>query len=213
MAVTSIAELSDLQTYLQIPSGDSTNDAVLAYLMDAAQQVIEREIGWVIPRSFTEVHNGGGREIWLRETPVLYVTSIEEGWGYWNWELNDQQVNSIPTLSLWAYSLDKPRDGLVTRRSVGNVNIPFINGRNNIRVSYVSGRHEVPAAAKLAYMELVGFWFRNSQLRAVNQAPTSFGTINDDFSRTAGLSSINLGVPTSIIEMLKGAGRRRPVIG
>jgi hypothetical protein len=43
-------------------------------------------------------------------------------------------------------------------------------------------------------------------------AEVAFNAINQDFTRATGDSSINLGVPESIIEMLK-PDRRRPIIG
>lgn len=216
MTVTAIAELSDVKTYLRIPNPTAAgpDDAVLQYLMDAATQAIEREIGVVVPRTVSaERHSGGDIMIWLRVLPVLCVQSVEEGWGYYNWELDRQTVNTQPALSLWSYSLDMPEQGLVTRRGPGNVAYPFVCGLDNIRVDYVAGRHAVPPAARLAFLELVAFWYRNSQLRTSNAPPTAFGQLNADYARGSGESSVNLGVPESVLEMLKGAGRRRPVIG
>jgi hypothetical protein len=46
--------------------------------------------------------------------------------------------------------------------------------------------------------------------RALEGLP--YNAQNSDFTRATGDTSLNLGVPDAIIEMLKGAGRRRPVI-
>lgn len=184
--------------------------------MAAAQKVIERELGYIVAKTITaERHNGGRSAIWLRELPVLYVSNVEEGWGYYDWELDDQQVNQIPALSIWAYSLDNAKEGHLTRRSAGSVNIPFVSGVNNIRVDYVVGRTEMPANAVLAFCELLAHWYRASQLRSSNQASAGFSPtaiVSQDFTRSTGITSINMGVPVEIIELLKD-DRRRPIIG
>lgn len=217
MAITEIASLSTVKQYMRVPNptNTSSDDATIQILMAAAQKVVERELGHIVAKKYhTERHDGGKCEVWLRELPVLYVSNVEEGWGYYDWELDDQEVNSIPALSIWAYSLDMPDEGLVTRRGPGNVLYPFVHGRNNIRVSYVAGRTDIPANAVLAFLELVSIWFRQSQLRTAGggASETQFNALNQDFTRATGDSSINLGVPTSIIEMLK-PDRRRPIVG
>ena len=217
MAITSIASLTQIKTYLRMPNpaSPSQDDATLQIFMAAAQSVIERELGHITRKVIRrEVHSGGKCEIWLRELPVLYCINIEEGWGYYNWELDAQQVNSQTALSIWAYSVDQPQEGLITRRAAGNVLVPFVWGRNNIRVDYVVGRTEMPNNAVLAFCELVAHWYRTTQLRTSNQAsaPYSPGQIIDaDFTRSTGITSINMGVPEEILELLK-PDRRRPLI-
>ncbi len=215
MPITEIAPLATVKTFLRVPQSNTNDDATIQILMDGAQAAIEDEVGHIIAKPITaERHDGHGREIWLRELPVLFVSNVEEGWGYFNQELDDQQVNSIPALSIWAYSLDNPEEGLLTRRGPGNVLYPFIHGRNNIRVDYTVGREVMPKNAVLAFCSLVSIWYRETQMRmstGTGGAGTVFNAQNADFTRTTGESSINLGVPLTIIEMLK-SDRRRPII-
>lgn len=216
MAITAIAELSDVKNYLRIPLTNTIDDAILTdVFMPAAQQAVEREIGHVVKKVIrAERHDGGKAEVWLRQLPVLYVENVQEGWGYYNWNLDDQEVNTQPALSIWAYSLDRPQQGLLTRRGPGNVLYPFVWGRNNIRVDYVVGRTEMPSNAVLVFCELIGYWYRQSQLRTTNQVAAAFNPsiLDTNYSRTTGEESVNMGVPESIIELLK-PDRRRPVIG
>lgn len=219
MAITEIASLATVKQYMRIPdpADPSDDDPTIQILMNAAQKAIEREMGAIVARPvMAERHDGGHCEIWLREIPVLYVIGVQEGWGYYDWDLDDQQVNQIPALSIWSYSLDIPAEGLVTRRSAGSVLFPFVSGRNNIRVDYVAGREEVPANAVLAFCELVSIWYRQSQLKASggtsSAAGLAYNALNQDFSPKDSESSINLGVPDAILEMLK-SDRRRPIIG
>lgn len=216
--ITEIASLATIKTYLRMPNptGSSGDDATIQMLMNAAQTVVEREVGAIVAKTIAaERHNGGKCELWLRHLPVLYIQNVEEGWGYYNWELDDQEVNQQPALSIWAYSLDIPEEGLVTRRGPGNVLYPFVHGRDNIRVDYVVGRNEMPANAVLVFCELVAHWYQESQLRSANQGTTGFSpsaVINQDFTRSTGITSINMGIPPEIIELLK-PDRRRPIVG
>lgn len=222
MAITEIASLAAVKQYLRIPNPTLPNpdDATLEIMTAAAEVVIERELGHIVSKKITaERHDGGRCDIYLRELPVLYVSNVEEGWGYYDFNLDDQQVNQIPALSIWAFSLDNAKEGLITRRAAGNVLFPFVRGRNNIRVDYVVGRAEMPANAVLVFCELVAFWYRNSQLRAANSsgtlgegAQTAFGAVNIDYARGTNETSINQGVPEGLLELLK-PNRRRPIVG
>ncbi len=218
MPITEIADLETVKQYLRIPNPSQPNsdDATIQIQMNAAQEAIEAEVGRIVPRRITaERHDGGTCELYLREHPVLYIVNVEEGWGYYNQELDNQDVNSQPALSIWAYSLDNAKEGLVTRRGPGNVLYPFVHGRNNIRVDYVAGRNEMPSNAQLAFLELVSIWYRQSQQRASagNTEAIAYNATDDQsFTRATGDTSVNFGVPYAILEMLKGA-RRRPVIG
>lgn len=213
MAITEIASLASVKQFLRIPNPDQANadDATIQMLMDAATAAIEREVGHVVRKNITaERHSGGTAEIFLREVPVLQVRNVEEGWGYYNWELDDQEVNSQVALSIWAYSLDDPVSGWLTRRAAGNVLTPFVRGRNNIRVDYVVGREVLPVNAELAFCTLVSMWYRNTQLRTNNGGSAVFNAVDQDFDRRDGTEGANYGVPTFIIEMLKN-DRRDPI--
>jgi hypothetical protein len=197
------------------PSAPSGDDATLQILMNAAQATIERQIGRIVSKRVrAERHDGGKCELWLRELPVLYIENVQEGWGYYDWNLDDQEANSIPALSMWAFSLDNPQEGQLTRRAQGNVAVPFVTGKNNIRVDYVAGRTEMPGNAVLAFLELCAHWYRSSQQRTSNSVGVGFqpnAVINQDFTRSTGVTSINFGVPTEIIALLDD-DRRRPIV-
>lgn len=218
MAFTSIASLTQVKNYLRMPNpaSPSADDMVLQMFMDAAQKAIEVEIGHIVKKTIrAERHDGGRCELWLRNLPVLYVSNVEEGWGYYNWELDDQEVNTITALSIWAFSLDDPIEGLISRRSAGNVKVPFVQGAKNIRVDYTVGRTEMPANAVLAFCELVAHWYRFTQQRTSNSTGVGFqpsALVSQDFTRATGVTSINMGVPLEILEMLK-SDRKRPIIG
>lgn len=219
MPVTEIATMAVVKQYLRIPSPSSPNgdDPVIQILMNAATRAIEREVGHIVPAEVTlERHDGGRPQIDLRELPVLYVRRVVEGWGYYDQDLDQQTVNAQPALSIWAYSLDIPEEGVLTRRGPGNVLYPFVHGRNNISVDYVAGCQAVPPGAEEAFLELVSIWYRQSQMKydagAGGGSSAVFNAVDtNSFTRTTAVTSVNFGVPDAILEMLKD-GRRRPII-
>jgi hypothetical protein len=209
-----VVTLVNLKQYLRIPPTDVSNDMALLSFIAAADDVLEAECGVIMPKHYDEYYDGGNYVIYLRHRPVLSIENVEEGWGWWNWELDFQQVNTVPAGAMFAYSVDSPNAGGISRRSAGNVSIPFVAGRKNIRVLYTAGRLEVGPSIILAALELIAFWWQNTQLRAManSQAYTSFNQMNEDWTRSTGVTSINYGIPNSVIELLKKY-RRIPIIG
>lgn len=213
-----LVSLAEMKQYLRYPDPSQANpdDFILTQFMESAADVIRGEVGELIPTDYDEWYAGGDTRIFLRHAPVIRVTSIEENWGFTNYVLTLQPADSYPQeTTLWAYSLDFPKEGMVTRRSVGNVIIPFVNpvGGENIRVQYTAGHETLPAYVKHAYMELTLHWWRNSQQRSNRTGAGSpnaqFDTAVPDGSGTA----YNAGIPYRILEILRGGGRRLPVIG
>jgi len=211
---TNIVSLTEVRQHLRYSPTDTTDDAELQVYMNAADDVVKAECGEVIPTQYDEYQSGGDFVIYLRHRPVLEIVNVEEGWGWWNWELDYQQVNTVPAGSMFAYSIDSPILGAISRRSAGNVMIPFVPGSKNIHIQYIAGRDNYPGSVVLFELELIAYWWRNSQMRAMtaNAVTTAAQAVNQDFTRAEGVSSINLGVPADLLELLKGS-RRTPIIG
>lgn len=212
-----IVTLSDVKIHLRIPPTNTQEDYTLQGLVYAAEDVIRAECGDVLPTRYDESYDGGNYVIYLRHRPVLSIQNVEEGWGWYNYELDYQQVNTVPAGDMFAYSIDSPEAGAISRRSAGNVVIPFVPGVKNIRVYYTAGRTSIPGAVRLASLELVAHWFTNSQLRASasNAGEQAYDAVEGErYSRASegNISGINYGVPYRIIEMLKPF-RRLPIIG
>jgi hypothetical protein len=212
--VADIVSLQDVKTHLRYTPTDTVDDVALQGFIHAANDVVQTECGDILPATYDENHDGGSYVIYLRHTPVLSIDNVEEGWGWWNWELDYQQVNTVPAGALYAYSLDMPTIGAISRRSAGNVQIPFVPGTKNIRVQYTAGRDTVPGAVRLFALELIAYWWRISQQRAMQTAAstTQYQQVNEDFTRSQGITSINLGIPAGLLEVLKPY-RHTPYIG
>ena len=210
--MANIVSLADVKTHLRYPNPSSPNpdDTALQKFIDAADEVIEFECDEIVPKLFNESHDGGGTSIFLRRRPILEVLNVEEGWGWVNFELNFVDVNSPAQVnSLYAYSIDNHDVSQITRRSAGNVVIPFVPGQNNILVQYRAGEGVMPGSIVLAELELIAHWWQNSQLRGVTMSGANLGydtVAGSIYSRDteSGNQNINIGVPYRILEMIKG---------
>jgi delta 1-pyrroline-5-carboxylate dehydrogenase len=75
---------------------------------------------------------------------------------------------------MFAYSIDSPESGGISRRSAGNVVIPFVAGLKNIKINYTAGLAAVPWSVRLAALEIIAHWWQNSQMRAMANS-TAYG--------------------------------------
>jgi hypothetical protein len=183
--------------------------------MDAADQVMVKECGNNVAIQYSEFQDGGDSGIFLFHTPVLSIEMVEEGWGFANFNLDYVQVNSPIVATNFAYSIDDADNGYITRRTSGNVIIPFQAGTDNIHIIYTAGRNPIPPIIRLAELELIAHWWQNSQQRAGAGATlTSFAAVDYEIPRSGGAqyTSINQGIPWRIIEMIKPF-RSAPIIG
>lgn len=220
MAALNIVTLAQVKTHLRYPSNliaSSPDDTALQWFINAADQVIEFECDDILLHRYDEHYDGGDPEIHLRHLPLLSVQNVEEGWGYINFELDYVEVNAPgPVFSMFAYSIDSHQNAVISRRSAGNVTIPFRPGNSNIHIEYTTGQNSVPSVIFLAELELIAHWWQNSQYRATTIGGTNVGydaVSGQVYTRDTetGVQNINIGVPYRILEMLK-AFRHRPII-
>lgn len=211
-----LVSLSDVRTHLRFSTAYTQDDETLQnHFIPAATDVIQNECGDIVPTQFDEQYDGGELSIWTRHRPLLAVNNVQEGWGWANYELDYVEVNSLPATSMFAYSIDNHAEGLITRRSGGNVNIPFVHGSGNIRINYVAGRQAIPPALQLAALELVNFWYQGSQQRAAQFQSTGYGAIDvaePTSGAEGGLININVGIPYRVLELIRPY-RHTPFIG
>lgn len=209
-----LVSLSEVRAHLRYPTTNTSDDVAIQGFINAASDVINAECGIVVPQRFDEYYDGGDYQIWLRNTPVITIELIEEGWGFINQILSYVQVNSPLSTNLFAYSIDEPAAGLVTRRSGGNVSTRFIAGQANVHITYTAGRDVIPGAIRLAALELIAHWWQGSQQRSMGTAggAGTYDATNVDYSRALNATPLNQGVPYRILELLKPF-RRLPIIG
>jgi hypothetical protein len=210
--VGNIVSLAQVKSWLRYPnpSQPGSDDVAIQLVINAADEVIQYETEDILPTRYTENFDGGNFLIALRHLPVLSVEGVREGWGYLNYDLDYVQVDSDPpSFSMFAYSIDHYETGIISRRSAGNIQIPFRPGTANIQVQYTTGYQTPPASIVLAELELIAHWWQNSQLRAVAMAGTNISydaTLGSTYTRDteSGTQNLNVGVPFRILEMIKG---------
>lgn len=208
-----IVSLADVKAHLRYPTADVADDSALAGFISAASDVIDTETGICVPKQYEESYSGGDFKIWLAHIPVISVENVIEGWGFINQDLSMVQANSPNTGNLFAFSVDEPETGEISRRTGGNINIPFNPGVSNILITYTAGRTTIPGAIRLAALELIAHWWQSSQQRAGGGTGVrAYDAVDTDFTRTTGVTGFNQGVPYRIIEILRPF-RRFPIIG
>lgn len=149
----SIVDLASVKLHLNIPSGDTRQDAELQRFMDAADDLCRDYCGPVLAELHTEWHDGGRPTITLDWQPVASVTSVTEYVAASTWNLTEQPYGG-PSMDGYGYTVDLQL-GSVTRRAVG-APVPFPAGRNNVKVVYTSGRGGTAAASVyLGLLELI----------------------------------------------------------
>jgi hypothetical protein len=206
--MTNICTLEQIRQHLQIPIADTAFDLEIQFLMDSADEVIRSECGEILPQTYDETYSGGTQIIFLNHVPVIAVEGIVEGAGFINYDLDNVQSPSVGSGSMFAYSIDNPDTGQISRRTAGNVLTRFTPGESNIRVTYSAGMIPIPANLKLAESELVAHWFRNTQQRGSSTG----GRFGYDVTSEAPQMLLLAGVPTRILELIR-PNRRMPVIG
>ncbi|WP_319460085.1 head-tail connector protein [Micromonospora sp. RTP1Z1] len=140
--MTDIVTVDEVKKHLNIELTNTTQDDELLGFIESVTDVIEHVTGPVVPRSITEVHDGGVEALVLRRRPVLSVTSVTEDGS--------------------AVGVDGYKPSLaagVLYRSSGR----WSGGRCAVTVVYQAGRASTPASIKQAAKELVAFNFRPQQ--------------------------------------------------
>ncbi len=158
---TYIVKFSDAISELNLPGTPSDGGVKLQNFINAAQAVIEDMVGHVIDTTVTEIYDGGNTTIYLRQLPVLSITSIVETIGLIDYNLTNQPVGA--PVDNFGFSLDDPNTGRITRRSAGSQPFPFYKNTGNVSVTYTAGRTTVPPNIYLATLELLRFWWQQGQ--------------------------------------------------
>ena len=211
--MTDLVALSDVKEYLRMPDTDTSDDDILGNLIGAADDAIRGMTGDTLPRMYDEFYDGGDPAIYVRHCPILSVQSVVESWGWVDFELVQQLSDQVPAGNIYAYSVDLPETGKISRRSAGNVNVPFVRGVANIHITYTAGRGEIPAIITLAAKELIRTWYQSALQRGgeVN-TEYSYDTADTSWTRSQGVTGMNYGIPRSVVLMV-ASHRRSPIIG
>lgn len=212
--MSDIVTLDQVRAFLKFNDTYTDDDDFISNtLIPAANDIVRRYCGDIIPKTYDEFYDGGDYSIFLRHTPVLSVQLVEEGWGFTDYTLTEVQVNSASMPTMFAFSIDMPAGGKISRRSGGNVNIPFIRGVGNVHVIYDTGYADIPQSAVLASLELIQIWYRG--FMQDQSAADPYAVIEGEYQMERGSGGATLGmfgVPDYIVVMFE-ANARGPIIG
>ena len=141
-----IVSLDDAKYHLNIPATDTSQDAELTRMIDAAADLCEQYVGAVLGRrTYTaELYDGNNEFLRLRNPKAISITSVYENGAL---------------LAAAAYALD-PTGQRLYRVGSGTLYATnsygyWTGGMNNISVTYVSGFVNPPAAAKQGVLEVI----------------------------------------------------------
>lgn len=175
MATTDIVTVDEVKKQLNIPLEDTSQDDELATFIESVTDVIEHVTGPVVPRSVTEVHDGGAEQVVLRRRPVLSVTSVTE-------------AGAVVNAAGYTQSLAA---GVLYRTSGA-----WAGRRASVTVVYQAGRESTPASIKQAAKELAAFNWRPQQ----GGNHSVFDSVGD--SVPAGEVILGFLVPNRVVQML-----------
>lgn len=189
-----IVSLADVKRHMNMSLTDTTNDDEVQDFIDAAQALIEREIGPVVPKTYTERHNGGRCRINVDHGPIVSITSITE---YYYGSL-------LHVLTSNEYVVDYTA-GYIDRTLPSGMRFDFQGSINDVVIVYVAGRIvPVGANVRLGAKELTAHLWRNTQLGRTRRSRS--GSATDDDSAPIGLG---FSMPARVRELI---GARKPVI-
>jgi len=141
-----IVGLDEVKAHLNIPTTDTTLDEELRRFIDAATDLAETYVGQVLGRrTFTsELYDGGTEFIRIRNPKAISITSVYE---------NDTLVSaSNYVLDYTGQRLYRIGSGtLYATNSYGY----WVQGMNNISITYVAGYVNPPMAARQGVLEII----------------------------------------------------------
>jgi len=165
--------LAQVKDHLNIPQTTITDDDELRGFILAATGLVEGVVGPLTRRPVSETYNGGRAALILKQAPVISVTTVTE---------------SGTTVAASGYSISTDT-GVLTRTSGYSASV-WTQGFNNVTVSYVAGRTQIPADLTHAVLETVRHLW-TTQRGSVKRSQT------DDYQPGAGFS-----LPNRVRELL-----------
>ena len=230
----SIIELSQARSWLRFPNPNepSSDDGLIYTIIGAVEQVLEFHAGVCSVKTYTENYDGGDCSIWLRHPPLVSVNEVRESWGIYTVTLDYQDAQTGPELfgvsggansaqaasSIYAYSIDDYEVGMITRRTIGNVALPFAPGVRSVQVTYRAGREVMTPALTLAAMELTAHIYQAALQRGVSmsgvnlQYDASVGQLWSRDDSDQGSMSAFVGVPYRVLQLIESEKVKLPAI-
>lgn len=162
----------DVKPYLQITPGNLTYDSALSDITSMACEWVQTYLGRPIaPTQFFRRESGwtgwNGAYLQLAYYPVLGTPTVVEYWGTsgphtLTEQTPEQQSNTGGGNVGDVFQIDRLK-GLITRTFPGLIQRPFFPGERNIEITWVAGYNPIPQQIRMATLELVNYWYRQTQ--------------------------------------------------
>lgn len=193
-----IISLADVKTQLNISS--SSNDDELRMWLGATTDVVEHYVEDVVPRTYTETHDGGSFTIVTYHAPIITVTTLTEYIGLTAFPLTLQPYGS--SVSPYGFTIDNPAGGVISRRSAASWPFQFQGGPGSVTVTYRAGRQQIPAAIQAAARIIVQHLWTTR--RGTMPLPAQGG-------QTMVVPGLGYAVPNAAVDLLLGFQRQQGI--
>ncbi|HEY1690065.1 MAG TPA: hypothetical protein VGF95_14515 [Solirubrobacteraceae bacterium] len=192
----------DVKPYLQIPEESTDSDTQLQLFLDMGCEWVQRYLGQpVAPTEFFRFFTkwGGSDRVVLPYAPVLGDLKVIEWWASSGpHELTEQTPAKQGNQEM--FQVDRLK-GIVFRTFMGLLPRPYFPGLRNIEITWTAGYNPIPADIKIATLEFIAHWWRNTQ-QASRGASSPTPRMEEYGGADVVVSGMWAGVPNRIISLL-----------
>lgn len=188
-----LLSLPELKDELALDPDDTEKDPKLRGWLKAATGVIENVTGPILPRTVTEVFDGGATTVILSSRWVASITSVTEYDSTSTTTLSEQTYGVPGTAA--GYSWDRVTN-ILTRRDATGYRTFFRGGLGAVQVIYRAGLVTIPEDIQTATAELIRHWYRKNDTAVVSGY---YGPTQGDGAVMVG----NYMVPNAVMELLE----------
>lgn len=166
----------DVKPYLEFTSSNVKYDPQLQNITEMACTWVQNYINKAVaPTTFTRFFDGNqgyqGSYLMLPYYPVLQVVSVVEWWGNSGpHTLNEQTPSNQGDGEM--YNINR-QTGVITRVFSGMIEKPWFPGARNVQITWVAGYNPVPKDIREATLELINYFYRNTQEAARMVGPNA----------------------------------------
>jgi hypothetical protein len=183
--------LSEGKDALGLTANTTDQDTLVASYITTVSRILDINCGPLVQRTITaEKRSGGNNAIPIHFGPAIAISSITEYQGMTAVTLTAETPGTAPADG---YILDA-ENGLVYRRSSGE-DTYFAFGRNNIQITYTTGRYATTSAVDPRVKRAAGTMLRH--LWSIDK-----GSGNLMFGEVDAPTPIGFAIPNRVREML-----------
>lgn len=160
----------------------------------AVSRRLDALVGPIVQREVEdEIHDGGRRLIFPRQTPVVSITALSE-WSYTTEQALAAETNAAKTSNDYVL-VNRGHNVQVLRRAGGGDSV-FTTGRGNVAITYVAGRYEDTESVDPLFKQAAAMLLTHVWRREQGGGTRTFGAGEQDLPNPTFL------VPNAVLELL-----------